>query len=352
MLEAIFDKSTGTDRDYTVEYNGILVLCQHSEKKISNVVFELLGEGRRLAAILNTKVISLIIGSNVDKLAQQLIAYGADIVYVADYPELKHHNDEIYGDILYDAICKCRPEIVLIGATTYGRAIAPKVASRLNTGLTADCIKLDIDCEKRLLQQTRPAFGGQLMATVICEKKKPQMATIRPKVMASLEPDCSRKGNIIKLQVTVPKNPKIKMVDITEFQSEMENLSEADIIVAFGRGLCEARNTELIKNLADVLGASVGASRAAVDSGWIGYEHQIGQSGITVKPKIYFACGISGSVQHLAGMASSDIIIAINTDPNAPIFKIANYGIVGDIREIIPAMINKLEEVRRKYAGA
>jgi electron transfer flavoprotein alpha subunit len=241
-------------------------------------------------------------------------------------------------------IAKYKPEIVLMGATTYGRSLAPRVASRLNTGLTADCTRLDIDKEKRLLVQTRPAFGGNLMATIICPNHRPQMCTVRPKVMKPLEQDLSRIGEIIRPDITIPADVKVKIVDEVTTLCEKVNLLEADIIVAGGRGLGDPKNFALVKELADVLGGAVGASRAVVDAGWVEYSHQVGQTGKTVSPKVYFACGISGAVQHLAGMSSSDTIIAINKNPEAPIFNIATYGIVGDALEVLPALIAEFKK--------
>jgi electron transfer flavoprotein alpha subunit len=239
---------------------------------------------------------------------------------------------------------KYKPEIVLIGATTYGRSLAPRVASRLNTGLTADCTGLEIDPEKKILLQTRPAFGGNLMATIICPNHRPQMSTVRPKVMKPLEPDFSRSGEIIQPNVVIPENLKVKVLDVVQTVCETVSLSEADIIVSGGRGLGDAKNYALVEELARVLGGAAGASRAIVDAGWVDYSHQVGQTGKTVGPKVYFACGISGAVQHLAGMSSSDIIIAINKNPDAPIFKIATFGIVGDVREILPELIKQFKE--------
>ncbi len=272
-----------------------------------------------------------------------LIYHGADLVYLVDDPSLKYYNDELYSDIFTNLIKIYKPEIVLMGATTYGRSLAPRVASKLNTGLTADCTRLEIDEKNRNLMQTRPAFGGNLMATIICPNHRPQMATVRPKVMKPLDKDVTRKGQIIKANVEIIKNPKTKVKDVVTTLIESVSLTEADIVVSGGRGLCDPKNFALVEELARVLGGAVGASRAAVDAGWIDYSHQVGQTGKTVGPKVYFACGISGAVQHLAGMSSSDIIIAINKDPNAPIFKAATYGIVGDVLEVLPALINEFK---------
>ena len=236
-----------------------------------------------------------------------------------------------------------KPEIILIGATTYGRSLAPRVSSRLNTGLTADCTGLEIDPETRNLMQTRPAFGGNLMATIICPNHRPQMSTVRPKVMKPMEPDASRTGSVIRPEVNIPVDLKVKVLDVVQTLCEKVNLTEADIIVSGGRGMGDPKNFTLIEQLAAVLGGAVGASRATVDAGWIDYSHQVGQTGKTVGPKVYFACGISGAIQHLAGMSSSDVIIAINKNPDAPIFKVATFGIVGNALEVLPELIREFK---------
>lgn len=326
------------------EYKGVWVFAEQKHGVVSQVAFELLGEGRKLADTLSVPLSAVLIGNNVPKQAKKLIAYGADNVYYVEHQSVENYNDESYTDIFVQLIEEYKPEIVLIGATTYGRSFAPRVASRLNTGLTADCTGLEIDPEERLLLQTRPAFGGNLMATIICPNHRPQMSTVRPKVMKPLEPDYSRTGEIIQPGVIIPENLKVKVLDVVQTVCETVSLSEADIIVSGGRGLGEAKNYALVEELARVLGGAAGASRAIVDAGWVDYSHQVGQTGKTVGPKVYFACGISGAVQHLAGMSSSDIIIAINKNPDAPIFKIATYGIIGDVREILPELIKQFKD--------
>jgi electron transfer flavoprotein alpha subunit len=326
------------------EYKGVWVFAEQNHGVVSQVAFELLGEGRKLADTLSVPLSAVLIGNNVPKQAKKLIAYGADNVYYVEHQSVENYNDESYTDIFVQLIEEYKPEIVLIGATTYGRSLAPRVASRLNTGLTADCTGLEIDPEERLLLQTRPAFGGNLMATIICPNHRPQMSTVRPKVMKPLEPDYSRTGEIIQPGVIIPENLKVKVLDVVQTVCETVSLSEADIIVSGGRGLGEAKNYALVEELARVLGGAAGASRAIVDAGWVDYSHQVGQTGKTVGPKVYFACGISGAVQHLAGMSSSDIIIAINKNPDAPIFKIATYGIIGDVREILPELIKQFKD--------
>ncbi len=320
------------------QYKDIWVFGEQKDGEVSSVALELLGEGRKLADQLDVKLAAILMGSNVEPAARKLISYGADEVYMVEHPSLINFNDESYADIFVQLIRKYKPEIVLLGATTYGRSLAPRVASRLNTGLTADCTKLEIDPQKRLLLQTRPAFGGNLMATIICPDHRPQMSTVRPKVMKALEQDLSRNGEIIRPEINIPEDTRVKVTDIVTTLCEKVNLTEADIIVSGGRGVGDPRNFALLEELANVLGGAIGASRATVDAGWIDYSHQVGQTGKTVGPKVYFACGISGAVQHLAGMSSSDTIIAINKNPDAPIFKVATFGIVGDLLEVLPAL--------------
>lgn len=324
-------------------YKDVWVFGEQKGGESVSVSLELLGEGRKLADQLKVKLAAVLLGENMEAEAKRLISYGADEVYMVDHPSLKNFNDESYTDIFVQLIDRYKPEIVLMGATTYGRSLAPRVASRLNTGLTADCIRLEIDPEKRLLLQTRPAFGGNLMATIICADHRPQMSTVRPKVMKALEPDTSRNGVIIRPEAVIPEDVRVKVVDTVSTLCEKVNLTEADIIVSGGRGMGDPKNFVLVEELANVLGGAVGASRATVDAGWIDYSHQVGQTGKTVGPKVYFACGISGAVQHLAGMSSSDTIIAINKDPEAPIFKAATIGIVGDVLEVLPALISEFK---------
>ncbi|MHB1485806.1 MAG: FAD-binding protein [Saccharofermentanales bacterium] len=325
-------------------YKGVWVFAEQKEGIPSNVSHELLGEGSKLASKLGVDLSAVLLGQDMDNAAAELIVQGADNVYVVDHPSLKYFNDESYSDIFSQLIEKYKPEIVLIGATAYGRSFAPRVSSRLRTGLTADCTSLEIDEEKKILLQTRPAFGGNLMATIICPDTRPQMSSVRPKVMKPLPADKSRSGNIIRPDIKIPENVRTIVTPVSLAEGKMVNLAEADIIVAAGRGIGDQKNLKLVEELAEVLGGAVGASRAIVDSGWIEYNHQVGQTGKTVGPKVYFACGISGAVQHLVGMSSSDTIIAINKNPDAPIFKIATFGIVGDLMEVLPALIKEFKE--------
>jgi electron transfer flavoprotein alpha subunit len=324
-------------------YKGVWIFAEQKDGIASNVALELLGEGRKLADQLRVELSAVLIGEKPDA-AEVLIAHGADNVYVVDDPTLRDFNDESYTDVFAQLIRTYKPEIVLMGATAYGRSLAPRVASRIGTGLTADCTGLQIDDESKILMQTRPAFGGNLMATIICPNHRPQMSSVRPKVMKPIPADPSRKGNIIRPEINIPAVTSTKVAPVTDNNGKMVNLAEADIIVSCGRGMGDPKNLKLVEELAEVLGAGIGASRAVVDSGWIEYNHQVGQTGKTVGPKVYFACGISGAVQHLAGMSSSDTIIAINKDPDAPIFKIATFGIVGDVLEVLPALIKEFRE--------
>jgi electron transfer flavoprotein alpha subunit len=325
------------------QYRGVWVFAEQRRGKLQWVSLELLGEGRKLADTLSTELSAVLIGNDIEEDAKTLIDYGADKVYVADDPILSDFHDDSYGHILASLIERERPEILLSGATFIGRSFIPKVAARLRTGLTADCTSLGLD--GRNLLQIRPAFGGNIMATIICPNRRPQMATVRPKVFKRPVPQNGREGKIIKVPVPKDMPLRTKTIEFVKDITSTINISEADIIISGGRGLGEAKNFRLIEELAEALGGAIGASRAAVDAGWISYPHQVGQTGRTVSPKLYIACGISGAVQHLVGMQSSDIIVAINKDPEAPIFKIATYGIVGDIFEVVPLLTRKIKEL-------
>ncbi len=338
-----FQKEEVSNAVDTTLYKGVWIFAEQKKDEPESIAYELLGVGRTLADDRNTSLTAVLMGKSLDEAGKKLISQGADKVMIVEDDSLAHYNDESYTDIFVQLIEQNKPEIILIGATTYGRSLAPRIASRINTGLTADCTKLEIDPEDGKLLQTRPAFGGNLMATIICPNHRPQMATVRHKVMKEMEPDESRKGEIIKPEVNIPKDLKINVKDVVATITEKVSLTEADIIVSGGRGMGDPKNFILIKELADILGGAVGASRAAVDAEWIEYNHQVGQTGQTVGPKVYFACGISGAIQHLAGMSSSDTIIAINKNPEAPIFKVAKLGIVGDVMEILPLLIKEFK---------
>ncbi len=321
---------------------GVWVFVEQRNGTPAGVAYELLGEGQKLARDLGEELSAVLLGHDIEHVAEDLIKYGADKVYLVDDPALAHFQDEPYAQVIAELATEYRPSVFLLGATTVGRSLAPRVAVKLKTGLTADCTGLAIDSESKLLLQTRPAFGGNIMATIVCPKNRPQMATVRPKVMKAATCDTTRTGDVVKLSREI-LSPRAKLLETHQASGQRMNIQEADIVVSGGRGLGKPENFALLKKLAELLGGAVGASRAAVDAGWIPYAHQVGQTGKTVRPKLYIACGISGAVQHLAGMSSSDMIVAINKDPNAPIFSIADYGIVGDVLELVPALISELQ---------
>ena len=304
-----------------------------------------MGEGRKLADALGCKLCGMIFGDGIDHFVKEAIAYGAEKLFVTESPVLKQYRTDPYACAAINLIRKFKPEIVLFGATTQGRDFAGTVATTLETGLTADCTGLDIDPETKYLRQTRPAFGGNIMATILdYPNYRPQMATVRPKVFPMPQRNESRTGEVI--QEPLPMTEDQVRTKVLEFMKGTEtiNIVDAEIIVSGGRGMGCGENFKILRELANHLGAAVGASRAAVDSGWMPYEHQVGQTGRTVRPKIYIACGISGAIQHLAGMKTSDIIVAINKDPEAPIFKIANYGIVGDLFTVVPMIMEEFKK--------
>lgn len=326
-------------------YKGVWVFAEQREGKIMPVVIELLGEGRKLADEVGCELCAVLCGSGVEGLADELFAYGADKVYLADHEELSTYRTDAYTKVINDAIEQYKPEIVLLGATHIGRDLGPCLAVKANTGLTADCTRLEIDPEDKKIKQTRPAFGGNLMATIVCPNHRPQMSTVRPGVMEKAAYQEGRKGEVIRLDVKFQEGDiRTKVLEIVKNMKESVSLTDADIIVSGGMGLGKPEGFELLKQLADKLGGIIAASRAAVDAGWIDHAYQVGQTGTTVKPKIYIACGISGAIQHLAGMEESDVIIAINKDESAPIFEVADYGIVGDLTKILPIFTEKVKE--------
>ncbi len=327
------------------DYKGVWVFAEQKKGKVESVVFELLGKGRELAEKLKCEVSAVLMGNSIAGETELLIQKGADNVFLIDQPELENFLPEAYSKVLRELVLEYKPEVILAGSTTIGRSLFGRLSVSLRTGLTADCTELDIDKEDGKLIQTRPAFGGNIMATIITPNSRPQMATVRHKVMKELALDKKRTGKIVRK--TFPKDitdSRSKFIEYVEDLSQQVKLTEADIIVSGGRGLCAPENFKLIESLAKVLNGAVGASRPVVDEGWIPYSHQVGQTGKTVSPKLYVAVGISGSVQHIAGMQSSDIIIAINKDPDAPIFKLCDYGIVGDLFEVLPELTRKLKE--------
>ncbi|MCK4665303.1 electron transfer flavoprotein subunit alpha, partial [Candidatus Dependentiae bacterium] len=332
----ILTKEEKKDKDIS-DYSGILVVGEFRHGEVHHVTYELVSKARKLAGKLDDVNVScLIMGTDMpEDSLEKIITAGADKVIKIDNPELKFFNDEVFSKLVTEVLINEKPEIVLTGATSEGRALIPLVAVSLRTGLTADCTGLDIDPEKKLLLQTRPAFGGNIMATIICPNHRPQIATVRPKVMKIIL-DSNRKGEIIEKKDIKVSRKLTEILETVKDESTHVNVADADIVVSGGRGVGGPKNFELIEKLADLLKAAVGASRAAVDSDWITYSHQVGQTGKTVAPKLYIACGISGAVQHQVGMRSSDFIIAINKDSSAPIFDIADIGIVGDLFEVIP----------------
>ncbi len=328
-------------------WSGVWVYCEYRNGKLAPVSLELLGVGRRLADARGVKLSAVLIGNSTENTAETLIAHGADIVYRADNEALSYFTDETYGAILTDLIQQHKPEVVLAGATAIGRSFIPGVANTLGAGLTADCTQLDIREADGALLQTRPAFGGNIMATIECPNSRPQMSTVRPKVMKELEFDKNRSGEIIDVELDPAMlKSKVRVLESVISEHDDVNIQESDILVGGGRGLDSDKGFKLIRELATSLNGSVSASRAVVDAGWIGYPHQVGQTGKTVAPKLYIACGISGAIQHVAGMQSSETIVAINRDKNAPIFDVADFGIVGDLFEVLPKLISKIEEQR------
>ena len=328
------------------EYHDVWVFAEQRDNKLMPVVIQLLGEAKRLANLIGCNVAAVLCGHHIEPLVNELLGYGLDKVYFADAPELKNYTTDAYTKVIYQAVMDYKPEIFLMGATHIGRDLGPSIAVKCGTGLTADCTKLEIDSVDKKLLQTRPAFGGNLMATIICENHRPQMATVRPGIMEKAEYVSNAKGEKIELKAEFNEGElREKVLRIVKSMKETVSLTDAKIVVSGGRGLGNPEGFKLIQELADRLGGVVGASRAAVDSGWISHSHQVGQTGTTVKPDIYIACGISGAIQHMAGMQESKCIIAINKNENASIFEMADYGIVGDLYKVIPAIINSLDNV-------
>ncbi|HEX2949570.1 MAG TPA: electron transfer flavoprotein subunit alpha [Armatimonadota bacterium] len=334
-------------RENLDDYKGVWVFGEHDNGKLAGVVPELIGKGRELADARKTELVVVVLGNELEALGEELAKYPVDKVILADHPKLARFRPEPYTRVLSNLARTYKPEIILAGATTTGRSFLARVATELYTGLTADCTGLAIGDDDGLLYQTRPAFGGNIMATILCPYTRPQMSTVRHKVMPAVQPGCCARAEIVRIQ---PQEHLLtSSVDILDFirdATQQVNIVDADLIVSGGRGMGKPENFALLKELADLLGGAVGASRAAVDSGWMPYPHQVGQTGKTVCPKLYIACGISGAVQHLAGMQSSDCIIAINKDPNAPIFEVADFGFVGDAVEVVTELIKQIKNAR------
>ncbi|MCB2216737.1 electron transfer flavoprotein subunit alpha [Desulfofustis glycolicus] len=328
-------------------FSGVWVFAEFTRGRLAPVATELLGVGRRLADARGVQLAAVLLGHMTGDSAATLIGHGADLVYRVDNPALELFSDEIYEKIVSELIRQHKPEIVLAGATAIGRSFIPGVATSVDAGLTADCTGLAIREEDGVLLQTRPAFGGNIMATIVCPDTRPQMATVRPKVMKEVPFAADRSGEIIDI---MPKphqlTSRIKVLESVTEARGMVNIQESDILVSGGRGLENEQGFELLGRLAEALGAKVSASRAVVDAGWIPYPHQVGQTGKTVAPKLYIACGISGAIQHVAGMQSSETIVAINRDGDAPIFDVADFGVVGDLYEVIPKLIAAIERRR------
>lgn len=326
------------------DYHGVWVFAEQREGVLMSTVAELLGEGRKLADKLGVELSALLLGCGVENLADELGAYGADRVILADSVLLKDYNTEAYAKVIVDLVHERMPEIILIGATNIGRDLGPRLSARLYTGLTADCTALDIDPETKGLLQTRPAFGGNVMATIITPNHRPQMSTVRPGVMKKAEYNPAHKAILDRAQFALADaDIRTRVIETVKSLKQTVNLVEADVIVAGGRGVGSAEGFKLIEQLADALGGVVGASRAAVEAGYVSADHQVGQTGKTVRPRIYVACGISGAIQHLAGMQNSKCIIAINKNAEAPIFSVADYGICGDLFKVIPMLIEELK---------
>jgi electron transfer flavoprotein alpha subunit len=331
------------------DYKGVWVFIEENDGQVAQVSLELLGAGRKLADKRGVELAGFLVGENVKHLAQDAFEYGADIVYVYDQPIFKHYRTETYMNALLDCAAKHKPEIILFGATSTGKDLASAVATDLPTGLTADTTELDVEEETGLLLASRPAFGGNIMATILCKKYRPQMATVRAKVMKALEPEPGRTGKVVEETISLrEEDVRTKVLEIVKETVKKVRIDEADIIVAGGKGMGSFEGFQLIHHLAETLGGAVGASRDVVEAGWIGHPHQVGQTGVTVTPKIYFAIGISGAIQHVVGMKNSGLIIAINKDKEAPIFQNCHYGIVGDAFEIVPILIEQFKQALSK----
>lgn len=329
------------------EYRGVWVFAEQREGILQKVSLELLGKGREIADKLGVELTAVLLGDQVEKLSDTLTAFGADEVLLANHELLKYYNTDGYSKVICDLVKEHKPEVLLIGASYIGRDLGPRVAAKLGTGLTADCTGLDIDEETKNLLMTRPAFGGNLMATIECAEHRPQMATVRPGVFEKLQKDETKKAEVNKISVSLAENDiRTKLEEIVKLAKEEEDITEAQFVISGGRGVGSKENFDLLKEAAEVLGGTVGGSRAAVEAGWIDKAFQVGQTGKTVRPVVYIACGISGAIQHLAGMQDSDYIIAINKDSDAAIMKIADLAIVGDYRQVLPELAAKIKEAK------
>lgn len=328
-------------------WSGIWIFAESRHGVIAPVAFELLGIGRKLADQRGVELTAVLFGAGIGDRAANLIAAGADKVLLADDPELAQYREDVFGRVLEHLVQEYKPEVVLAGATAIGRSVIPQVATVLGAGLTADCTGLAIREEDGMLLQTRPAFGGNIMATIECPHSRPQMATVRPNVMAPAEVDPERKGEVVEIALSAALlDSRVQVLETVISDGEQVNIQEIEVLIAGGRGVESEKGFDLIQELAAELNGAVAASRAAVDAGWISYPHQVGQTGKTVCPKLYIACGISGAIQHAVGMQSAETVVAINRDENAPIFDLATYGLVGDLFEIVPLLTKKIKEQR------
>ncbi|MCD7855097.1 MAG: electron transfer flavoprotein subunit alpha/FixB family protein [Clostridiales bacterium] len=332
------------------DYKGVFIFAQQVDNKIDNIAFELIGKATELAAALDTKVTAVLVGSDVKSLAPELGEYGADRVIVVDDPELKDYRTEPYTHAVASVINEFKPEIMLVGATAIGRDLGPRVSARVATGLTADCTFLEIGDfrgKANQLLMTRPAFGGNTIATIACPDNRPQMATVRPGVMQKLEKVSGRTAEIVEFNPGfTPDNKYVEILEVVKKVSDVADIMDAKILVSGGRGMGSPENFKILEDLAEVLGGTVSCSRACVDAGWKPKDLQVGQTGKTVRPNLYIACGISGAIQHLAGMEESDIIVAINKDESAPIFDVADYGVVGDVNKIVPKLTEAIKAAK------
>ncbi|MBN1642316.1 MAG: electron transfer flavoprotein subunit alpha [Anaerolineae bacterium] len=319
-------------------YQGVWFWVEQFEGQAGSISWEMAGKGRELADQLGVSLTACVLGDGVAHIAQEAVSYGADRVFLVDDPTLRVYRTDPYAAVMVDLVERYQPEVLIMGASSRGRDLAGSIATRLVTGLTADCTALEIDPETRQLRQTRPAFGGNIMATILCPNHRPQMATVRHRVFEVPQPDPTRQGQIVREPALMPEDAIASKVIDFLVEEESVNLADARIIVSGGRGVKGPEGFEPIRELAHVLGGAVGSSRAAVDAGWIPYAHQVGQTGRTVRPDLYIACGISGAIQHLAGMRTAKVIVAVNRDPDAPIFEVAHYGIVGDLFQVVPAL--------------
>lgn len=340
------------------EYKGVYVFAQQVDNVINSIAFELIGKGKDLAEALGTQVTAVLVGSGVKNLADELAEYGADKVIVVDDPELKEYRTEPYAHALSSVIEKYKPEIMLVGATAIGRDLGPRVSARIHTGLTADCTQLEIgdfpinpvpgkETKHNQLLMTRPAFGGNTIATIACPDFRPQMATVRPGVMQKREKQAGVKASVEEFNPGfTPDNKYVEILEIVKAVTDTVDIMDAKILVSGGRGVGSAENFKLLEDLAEAIGGTVSCSRAVVDAGWKPKDLQVGQTGKTVRPHVYFAIGISGAIQHIAGMEESDIIVAINKDETAPIFSVADYGVVGDLNKILPVLTEQIKAAR------